>query len=365
MISEPSVTRAFFGSRRRTVARLRSSGFSGSEILLVEEAVSPAAVPARWVVKSFGRGTPTDRAAWVHRFMAHLRRSGIEGIPMLRRALPGEASPDVGIVAETLAEDVDGVLWEAVEFLPGRPIAVPGADGRADALRRLAAIHVAAAALPGGPPRPAKSRGLVERIERAAAVRERPWKERWRNAADRSRCGDAVAGLFGRAIEAFAAEGPAALERITRTPLVEVSCQAVLRDVWSDHLLFEGGRVSGFIDFHAAGIDTVATDLARLVGSWKLAAEAAKTAPDWDECLAAYERVRQLDEEERRLVGFLHHAGVIVAIDNWFRWLVEERRSFPDVHAVASRLEQLVASLPESIAALLRRNAGFPGLRDG
>lgn len=352
-ISEPAAIRAFFGSRRRTVARLRSSGFSGSEILLVEEAQPPsAAVPARWVVKSFGTGTPAGRATWVHGFMAHLRRRGIEGIPMLRRALPRGAEPDVSIVADTLVEDGNGVLWEAVEFLPGRPVPVPDAGGRADALRRLAAIHIAAAALPDGRPRLARSRGIVERIERAAAVRERPWKERWQNSADRPRCGDAVAAVFERAIESFAAEGTASLERIMRTPPIETPCQAVLRDVWSDHVLFEGDRVSGIIDFHAAGIDTVATDLARLVGSWTLAAEAAESKPCWEECLAAYESIRQLGDRERRLVRFLHHAGVIVAIDNWFRWLVEERRSFPDLHAVANRLERLVESLPESIAAM-------------
>ncbi len=352
-ISEPVAIRAFFGAGRRTVARLRNRGFSGSEILLVEEAQPPsAAVPARWVVKSFGMGTPTVRATWVHGFMAHLRRSGIEGIPMLRKTLTGDAVPQVSIVTDTLAEDVEGVLWEAVEFLPGRPIAVPDAVGRSAALRRLAAIHVAAASLPEGAPRLARSRGLVERIERAAAVREKPWRDRWRNSADRPRCGDAVVAVFERAIESFAAEGPAALERIMRTPPIETPCQAVLRDVWSDHVLFEGDRVSGIIDFHAAGIDTVATDLARLVGSWMLAAKAAESKPCWEECLAAYESIRQLEDRERRLVRFLHHAGVIVAIDNWFRWLVEERRSFPDLHSVANRLEWLVASLPESIAAM-------------
>lgn len=135
-ICEPAVIRAFFGERRRTVARLRTSGFSGSEILLVEEAAPPTA-PARWVVKSFGRGTPTDRAAWIHGFMNHLRRRGIEGIPMLRQTLPGEVVPDVGVVAETLAKDVDGVLWEVVEFLPGRPVAVPDAVARSAAAGKV------------------------------------------------------------------------------------------------------------------------------------------------------------------------------------------------------------------------------------
>ena len=158
------------------------------------------------------------------------------------------------------------------------------------------------------------------------------------------------AGLLEQAIGFFEPEGPAAIERIERHAATEPACQAVLRDVWSDHVLFEHGRVSGFIDFHAAGIDTVATDIARLVGSWGLAAG---VSPAWEDGFHAYERVRPLDDEERRLVGFLHHAGVIVAIDNWFRWIVEERRTFPDEVAVANRLGRLVAALPGSIVGVL------------
>jgi len=351
---EPAACRAFFGDARRTLTPLATSGFSGSRVMLVEENVPPAAAPARWVVKSFGRGTSIDRAVWIHGLMSHLRRGGIEGIPLVRSVLSGPPVSEVRTVAETLAEDTDGMLWEAVEFLAGRPVTAPDAAARGAAVRRLAAIHVAAATLPDGRPRRTRSRGLVERIDRAATLRERPWERRWRGGEGReasSRCGEAIARLFEQAIGVFSHGGPAVLERITHIPRMDTPCQAVLRDIWSDHVLFERGRVSGIIDFHAAGIDTVATDLARLVGSWR---RAAGVAAIWEECLNAYESVRPLADEERRLVTFLHHAGVIVALDNWFRWLVEEERTFANADAVAHRLGQLVAALPESIAALLR-----------
>jgi hypothetical protein len=354
-VPEPAACRAFFGDARRTLTPLPTSGFSGSRIFLVEEYVPTAAASARWVVKSFGPGTSIDRAIWVHGLMTHMRRGGIEGIPMLRRAVVGRRASESCLVTETLAEDADGVLWEAAEFLAGRAVAVPDAVARGAALRRLAAIHVAAATLPDGLPRRSRSHGLSERVDRAAVLRERPWEGRWRGGkgrAARSRWGEAIATSFEQAIVVFAEGGPVALERITHAPLIDVPCQAVLRDIWSDHVLFEGGRVSGIIDFHAAGIDTVATDIARLVGSWSLSAGVAAA---WGECLDAYESVRSLDDEERRLVTFLHHAGVIVAIDNWFRWLIEEERTFADRDAVANRLGQLVLALPESIAALLRR----------
>lgn len=356
--SEPAACRAFFGNGKRSVTRLPSGGFSGSEILLVEHLDPAAAVePARWVVKSFVRGTSISHALWVHGLISHLRLRGVEVVPALRRVLRDRGLPEGLPVAATVVEDPGGLLWEAVEFLPGRAVATPDATSRAEAMRCLAAIHVAAATLPHGLPRRMPSRGLAERIERAATLRARPWRHRWRGdfgqAGSRGR-GDSLARLIDEAIEFFSQGGHAALGRIIRTPAIETPCQAVLRDIWSDHVLFEHGRVSGVIDFHAAGIDTVATDLARLVGSWKLASGGSLSRAAWEHCLAAYESIRPLHDAERRLVRFLHHAGVIVAIDNWFGWLVEEQRTFLDLDAVSDRLENLVAALPESIDELVR-----------
>ena len=128
--------------------------------------------------------------------------------------------------------------------------------------------------------------------------------------------------------------------------------QPVLRDVWNDHVLFlDDGRLVGFIDYHAAGRDTPATDLARLLGSWD-----APAAPSegqwlrpWRQALDAYEAVRPLEPGERALIPWLHATGVICGLDNWFRWLITEQREFADRSTVLSRIARLIAALPAAL----------------
>jgi Ser/Thr protein kinase RdoA (MazF antagonist) len=106
--------------------------------------------------------------------------------------------------------------------------------------------------------------------------------------------------------------------------------------------------VAGIVDYHAAGVDTPATDLARLLGSWRGEAVGGLVA-GWPAALAAYEAVRPLTVAERSLVPWLHATGVVFGLDNWFRWTIEEGRQFAGVHAVLDRIERLSARLPAAL----------------
>ena len=111
-------------------------------------------------------------------------------------------------------------------------------------------------------------------------------------------------------------------------------------------------RVAAVIDLHGAGVDSPATDIARLAGSW--------WSPDLgvacDAWLAAavdrYSARRALGAGERAVVPWLHAVGVICSLDNWFRWVVEERRVFADAPRVRARLARLVEALPGALAWL-------------
>ena len=350
-VPAPSACEAFFAGVPRTVTPLNGGGFSGSACVLVEADEGDGEC-GKWVVKAFPSTTPIEHAAFVHRLMRHLRATGVGcvGEPRAVRG-HGGAGPCTR-VGDTLVRGADGLLWEAIGFLPGHPQGTPSEAAVAAAMTALGTIHMAAALLPGQAARETVSRGVVARAQRAAELLASTWRRRLEAAGggvEDRRVRDLIVAAVGR----MAQGGEAALRRIAAWPATVVGVQPVLRDIWCDHVLFEADRVSGVIDFHAAGIDTVATDLARLVGSWRQLAAAGR--PDWlswERCLDAYASTRPLVPEERRLVPLLHHAGVIVGIDNWFRWIVEERRTFPDVEGVVRRLDQLVACLPEAIGVL-------------
>ena len=72
--------------------------------------------------------------------------------------------------------------------------------------------------------------------------------------------------------------------------------QPCLCDVWHDHVLFDGDRVTGLIDYGAMKIDHPAVDLARLLGSL-----AEDDLAGWTIGLAAYREVRPLSGGEEEL----------------------------------------------------------------
>ncbi len=115
---------------------------------------------------------------------------------------------------------------------------------------------------------------------------------------------------------------------------------ACLRDVWHDHVLFEGDRVSGIIDYGAARVDHVSVDLARMLGSLVEDDRAL-----WDAGLEAYRRVRPLSDAEEGLAVALDRAGTILSVANWLRWLAVEERAYEDPAAARRRMATLVARL--------------------
>lgn len=332
---------AWCGGEAVSVAPLPASGFSGSRTYLVDRAGG-----GKWVLKNFGDHVTLRRAEWIHAFLAHLREQGLATVPRVA-PLPATAAHPSG---NTLAVGDDGAMWELVEFLPGQPRSTPCPHEVAAALAALGQLHAAAAILPHAAAVVEPSKGVERRVAQAARMLAVPWREISSPASDHTLCN--VATRLRTAVEIFeTGGGRATLATLAAVGPVPVRVHAVLRDVWSDHVLFhDDGRVSGFIDFHAAGRDTSATDIARLLGSWTADPAIVSPTDHWQAAVGAYAPDRPLTPRERRFIDWLHASAVICGLDNWFRWLFLERRRFENEHRMLAQIDRLLAHLPNALA---------------
>ncbi|MFM8735459.1 MAG: phosphotransferase enzyme family protein [Pirellulales bacterium] len=331
---------AWLGDDVATIDRVETSGFSGARVyrLVTREG-------AAWAVKSWG---PADlaRISWVHALVQHLGDAGIDEIPWVatRRG-------------ETVVIDDDGIAWELARWIDGVAVESPSLGQAAAATACLARIHVAAAAWPECPVRHQPAAAVRRRLDHAERLLANPWRLLLESpmTAGRAMAADVPARL-ARAVALFGAgDGARAIRRVASAPVPVVSGQAVLRDIWWEHVLFNlhGDRVAGVIDLHAAGIDTPATDLARLLGSWWPASSGEASAANRREAaISAYQAIRPITAMELRLVRWLDATGVVFGLDNWFRWLLAESRGFGQPGRVAQRIERLLERLPEALSEL-------------
>jgi len=341
------------GSWRADTARLRPlpAGFSGSPVFRVELPTGAAGV-----LKGFATGTSLRRAAWVHGLVGHLRSAGITEVPAV---LP---LPD----GTTVAADPTGSLWELTDFVPGGSLSEPTIPQLTAALRLLHRVHVAAATLPGHAPVRGPSRGLATRVERARQLLSSPWAGLQTEVSPGSgQLGNLLRPRLRAAVECFAAaKGGRAVARLAEFDPPPLTCQVVLRDVSSDHVLFAtaaADEVAGLIDLHAAGWDTAATDLGRLLGSW-LPAGGAVASAWWAAALAPREPERPLEEQAAAVVPLVACSSILFGLDNWFRWVLVEGRSFADQARVVARVDWLIARLAGALEVIQNATPDARGL---
>jgi Ser/Thr protein kinase RdoA (MazF antagonist) len=123
---------------------------------------------------------------------------------------------------------------------------------------------------------------------------------------------------------------------------VEVLLQPCIRDIWHDHVLFQGSEVTGLIDFDAMQVDSVSADVARLMGSL-----VGDDARQWALGLEAYAVVRELSAGELRLMKAFDMSTVLMAGLNWLDWIYRQRRQFADPQAVLGRVDEILCRVIE------------------
>src|SRR5262245_19785186 len=293
-------------------------GFSSARLWRCEGALGSSCL------RAWPAGEPSPhRVGWLHHLMTIARRAGLSVVPEVFATLSGATWADHA-----------GRLWELQSWQPGRADfhESPTPARLQAACSVLARLHVAWETVrPESGPCPAVERrlravrgwqGLVRsgwcpKFSRSGENPVDPWAERaW------------------RLLSAWIDRVPSLLEPWRECPLPLQPC---LCDVWHDHLLYDGARLTGLIDFGAVKVDLIAVDLARMLGSL-----VADDRERWDIGLRAYRDVRPLSGEEEALAVELDRTGAVIGAANWVRWVYHDGRTFEDLAAVTRRLGVLV-----------------------
>ncbi|HTU25496.1 MAG TPA: phosphotransferase [Pirellulales bacterium] len=253
--------------------------------------------------------------------------------------LPLEATNHAGFVEH------QGALWQLEPWMPGVADyhSAPSEARLRAALAALAQFHLAAASFPLAENGPAPSPRLLSRLRRVEALRAGDLDRvsaaihpgNWPGMAERGTRLVQLIRLALDRVEAVLAEAVTLRARI----------QPCIGDIWHDHVLFQGDAVSGLVDFGGMRADSVAGDVARLLGSL-----VADDAAGWQIGLAAYDRHRPLSADERRLITAFDRSAVLLGPFEWLEWIFIERRVFDAPAAIEGRLDTAVARLARLIA---------------
>ncbi|HVC95739.1 MAG TPA: phosphotransferase, partial [Pirellulales bacterium] len=228
-----------------------AGGFSGACFWRLETGRGPLCL-RRWP-----REHPThDRLEFIQAVLWHVVQEGFHRLP-----LPLETRSHAGFVCEA------GTLWEMTPWLRGRADyhEAPSRTKLAAAVTALAEFHRASASFPLPDQGPAVSPGIVERLERL----------HWWTPARREQVSTALSAgdwpELARRARSLLELYPLAVGKVRQTlneaARVEAPRLPCIRDIRHDHVFFVGDQVSGLIDFGATHPESVAADLARLVGS--------------------------------------------------------------------------------------------------
>lgn len=301
-----------------------AGGFSGAKLWRIETAWGKLCL-RQWPSES-----PTlEELEFIHAVLGHVYSSGFHLVPV----------PYANRFQRTWVCYGDH-LWELSPWLSGRPDfrKVPSTERLQAALLALAEFHRKAATFPSLKANKGPSTALRQRCDQlrrwldgelsilVAAIRPGLWPELEVSARRILKLVPVVAGsVVGQLGDC--------IQRV-------VPLQPCIRDIWCEHVLFEGTRIAGFVDFGSMSIDTVACDVARLLGSMAL-----DDRTMWRIGLEAYQSVRRLSENEVELISAFDRSTVLMAGLNWLDWIYRQHRVFENGQAIPGRLREIADRL--------------------
>lgn len=305
-----------------TVTELgNAGGFSGARLWRVSDGSRQLCL-RRWPVDH----PDETRLRFIHAVMEFAGMQ-LEIVPRLQRTPAGDTAIRHG-----------EHLWELTTWLPGEATyrAQPSPAKLFAAMQALASVHLALEHFPTRMTGNSVSPGIAERRARLRELRALlPQIHRQLPSAA------AELRLRGEAIlSSFARHATEVDDQLATASSVCVPLQPCLRDIWHDHVLFVGDTTTGIIDFDAVRIETVAGDLARLITSLVGNDPAPRAS-----ALAAYETLRPLSIEERKLIEVFDASATLMSGMNWLVWILIDGRTFIDMQRIYARLDESLSQI--------------------
>ena len=338
-----------------------SGGMSGAQFWRIQAPRGTLAL-RRWPVEH----PSPERLQFIHGVLRHAASRGCMFLPIPVTAQTGQSFVSYA-----------GHLWELAPWMPGTANyeGSPNVEKLRAALTTLATFHKAAEDFPfepqpsitpiaatlrvaGAPPAPHRHLIRLRNLtpdnlaSLAHSITDSTWPD--------------LAPLARQFVAALPIAIPKAIAQLEPLAHKTFPLQPCLRDIWHDHVLFTGNEVTGLVDFGAVDIDTQATDIARLLGSFA----SVTPLPDreaggehgrvgqgessvdskrnqfekWQTGLAAYNTIRPLSHDDIRAVHALHASGTVLAGCNWIRWIYVDRNTFDNPARIIKRFQRILAA---------------------
>jgi Ser/Thr protein kinase RdoA (MazF antagonist) len=334
MAEEPACRRVLAAYRSncqplRLESLSSAGGFSGARFWRIHAKAGVLCL-RRWPLEHPDR----QQLEFIQAVLWHVHQEGFRLVP-----LPLETRTHAGYVCEA------GHLWELTPWLPGvaNYHQAPSPRKLRAVATALAGFHQASASFPLPHTSSKAAPGLLSRLKRletwsepklaqlSSAVTDSDWSV----FAERAR----------RLVPLFARAADAVVDTLRQAASIQVVLQPCIRDIWHDHVLYLGEEVSGLIDFGAMRVDSVATDLARLLGSL-----CGDDSAEWLDALNAYDSVRPLSSGEALLVTAYDRSNTLLSGMNWLEWIFLEGRQFENHAAICERLDANLIRLEHLVA---------------
>jgi Ser/Thr protein kinase RdoA (MazF antagonist) len=275
-----------------------------------------------------------ERILGLHRLLQFIEQQGVSQI-----AVPVESKRGRSLVSH------QGRFWQLEPWMPGDANfhANPCREKLYSAMETLANWHHAAENF--SPNKNEMNWFRCEQQSVSPAVQERLKKiVRWQNghAEKIQRIMHAEPAtefrqLGTRIFLAFDRLAPQIMNELRSVLEQPFSLQPCLRDIWNDHVLFEGDSVTGLIDLSACRLENVATDLARLLGSM---VEDDREA--WTFAVNCYRQHREFSDAEWNLMRILDRSTVLLSGLFWLNRKYLQPTRILDERAVLDRLRGIV-----------------------